>query len=152
MLTRSFMARATAMMGRLSPPTSAIVVSAGIAVLAFQVRISSQSALVARDPGVRGGAPAAGQPIAGLKPQEIEYFNAGKDEFEEAEEISEGIGPRMNLDSCGGCHSQPALGGSSPALNPQFAFSVPGSRREDGSALPRPSVFIRGVRQRLSVK
>jgi CxxC motif-containing protein (DUF1111 family) len=117
------MARATAMLGRLSPPTSAIVVSAGIAVLAFQVRISSQSALVARDPGVRGGAPAAGQPIAGLKPQEFEYFNAGKDEFEEAEEISEGIGPRMNLDSCGGCHSQPALGGSSPALNPQFAFA-----------------------------
>src|SRR5262245_9514180 len=29
--------------------------------------------------------------------------------------------PRMNLDSCAGCHSQPAVSGSSPAINPQFA-------------------------------
>ena len=55
--------------------------------------------------------------------RELEYFNAGKVEFEEAEEIDEGIGPRMNLDSCGGCHLQPALGGSSPPVNPQFAFA-----------------------------
>jgi CxxC motif-containing protein (DUF1111 family) len=30
----------------------------------------------------------------------------------------------MNLDSCGGCHSQPAVGGSSPAVNPQIAFAT----------------------------
>ena len=30
-----------------------------------------------------------------------------------------GLGPRFNLDSCGGCHTQPAVGGSSPAINPQ---------------------------------
>ena len=29
----------------------------------------------------------------------------------------------MNLDSCAGCHSQPATGGSSPAVNPQIAFA-----------------------------
>ncbi len=29
----------------------------------------------------------------------------------------------MNLDSCAGCHSQPAVGGSSPPLNPQVAFA-----------------------------
>ena len=29
----------------------------------------------------------------------------------------------MNLDSCGGCHAQPAIGGSSPAVNPQVAFA-----------------------------
>jgi hypothetical protein len=29
----------------------------------------------------------------------------------------------MNLDSCGGCHSQPATGGSSPSVNPQVAFA-----------------------------
>ncbi|HLK20503.1 MAG TPA: di-heme oxidoredictase family protein, partial [Bryobacteraceae bacterium] len=27
----------------------------------------------------------------------------------------------FNLDSCGGCHAQPAVGGSSPAINPQVA-------------------------------
>jgi CxxC motif-containing protein (DUF1111 family) len=111
------------MMGRFSPPTSAIVIGTGIALLVFQGKISSQSAVVAHDPGVRGGAAGAGAPMAKLTPQELEYFNAGKEEFEEAEEISDGIGPRMNLDSCGGCHLQPALGGSSPALNPQFAFA-----------------------------
>jgi CxxC motif-containing protein (DUF1111 family) len=29
----------------------------------------------------------------------------------------------MNLDSCKGCHLHPAVGGSSPALNPQVAFT-----------------------------
>jgi hypothetical protein len=29
----------------------------------------------------------------------------------------------MNLDSCSGCHSQPATGGTSPAVNPQVAFA-----------------------------
>jgi CxxC motif-containing protein (DUF1111 family) len=30
----------------------------------------------------------------------------------------------MNLNSCGGCHFQPAIGGTSPAVNPQFAFAT----------------------------
>src|SRR5207244_1844925 len=51
------------------------------------------------------------------------YFFAGQEEFEEAEDIAEGMGPRMNLDSCGSCHLQPALGGTSPAVNPQVAFA-----------------------------
>jgi CxxC motif-containing protein (DUF1111 family) len=97
---------------------------AAIALFTFQVRISSQSpSFVAKDPGVRGGAAAAGAALDGLSPQEMEYFDAGKAEFEESESIDEGMGPRMNLDSCGGCHSQPALGGSSPAINPQIAFA-----------------------------
>ena len=29
----------------------------------------------------------------------------------------------MNLDSCAGCHSQPDIGGSSPAVNPQMEFA-----------------------------
>jgi CxxC motif-containing protein (DUF1111 family) len=44
-------------------------------------------------------------------------------EFSAAETVSEGLGPRMNLDSCAGCHLQPAAGGSSPATNPQFVFA-----------------------------
>jgi CxxC motif-containing protein (DUF1111 family) len=77
----------------------------------------------AHDPGVRGGDAGAGNPIAGLTAQEYEYFLAGKGEFEETEEVSEGLGPRFNLDSCGGCHSQPATGGTSPAVNPQVAVA-----------------------------
>jgi CxxC motif-containing protein (DUF1111 family) len=104
-------------------PTSAILAVAGVSLLAFQVKISSQ-AVVARDPGVRAGAAGAGGPIAGLTAQQLEYFNAGKEEFDEAEEITDGIGPRMNLDSCVGCHAQPFSGGTSPAVNPQVAFAT----------------------------
>jgi CxxC motif-containing protein (DUF1111 family) len=58
-----------------------------------------------------------------LTPPQLTAFNAGKEDFEEAEEVDEGLGPTMNLDSCGGCHSQPAIGGTSPAVNPQVAFA-----------------------------
>ncbi len=35
-----------------------------------------------------------------------------------------GLGPRFNLNSCAGCHAQPATGGSSPAVNPQIAVGT----------------------------
>ena len=77
----------------------------------------------ARDPGVRSGPAGAGAPLTGLTAKEIDFFNAGKVDFSEVEEIDEGLGPTMNLDGCGGCHSQPAIGGTSPAVNPQIAFA-----------------------------
>ena len=77
----------------------------------------------AADPGVRGDPAGAGGPIAGLSANELAFFNLGKEDFEEVEDVPDGIGPRMNLDSCGGCHSQPATGGSSPFVNPQVAFA-----------------------------
>ena len=73
----------------------------------------------ARDPGVRGGA-AAGGPIAGLTTDEREMFDVGQLDFSEEEEVDEGIGPRFNFVSCAGCHAQPAIGGTSPAVNPLF--------------------------------
>jgi CxxC motif-containing protein (DUF1111 family) len=84
----------------------------------------------ARDPGVRNPAgPAdAGGPLAGLSDGERAFFAAGLEEFVEAEEIDEGLGPTLNLDSCGGCHAQPAVGGSSPKVNPQAAFAGANNR------------------------
>jgi CxxC motif-containing protein (DUF1111 family) len=108
---------------KLSAPLSAILVVAATGAITFQTKISSQSLAAARDPGVRGGTAGAGVPLPGLTAQETEYFNAGKVDFDEAEEPDEGMGPRMNLDSCSGCHSQPSIGGTSPAINPQFAFA-----------------------------
>src|SRR5262249_55818802 len=35
----------------------------------------------------------------------------------------EGLGPRFNLNSCVGCHAQPAAGGSSPSVNPQVSVA-----------------------------
>ena len=78
----------------------------------------------AKDPGPRNGLPSAGAPLAGLSKPYLDAFTVGKADFEEAELPDEGLGPTMNLDSCGGCHSQPAMGGSSPAVNPQFAFAT----------------------------
>ena len=77
-----------------------------------------------RDPGVRTGAAGAGAPIAGLTDTELAFFNAGKEEFSQGEDVEDGLGPTMNLDGCGGCHLQPAVGGTSPAVNPQVAFAT----------------------------
>lgn len=75
------------------------------------------------DPGVRPGAAGAGDPLPGLPGPLQNLFDAGKDAFEKSEKVVEdGLGPRMNLDSCKGCHAQPAVGGSSGELNPQFVF------------------------------
>ncbi len=73
----------------------------------------------ASDPGSRGGPPGAGGPLSGLAASESDLFNAGKDQFLEVEGVGQGLGPRFNLDSCAGCHAQPAVGGTSPAKNPQ---------------------------------
>jgi CxxC motif-containing protein (DUF1111 family) len=76
------------------------------------------------DPGVRGGAAAAGGPIAGISANNQTFFDVSSDIFAETEVLADGLGPRFNLDSCGGCHSQPALGGSSPSVNPQVAVAT----------------------------
>lgn len=76
-----------------------------------------------RDPGVRSGAAGAGGHLPGLTADEILYFENGKEDFAEAEGIADGLGPRFNLDGCGGCHAQPATGGTSPAINPQVAIA-----------------------------
>jgi CxxC motif-containing protein (DUF1111 family) len=63
-----------------------------------------------------------GGAIAGLTAGEHDFFtNVGSPVFAEVEAVADGLGPRFNLDSCGGCHAHPALGGSSPAVNPQVA-------------------------------
>ena len=89
----------------------------------FQVETASSLDPVASDPGVRVGTPDAGDPIAGLSPGELAFFERGKTEFEEADGTNEGLGPTMNLDACSGCHAQPATGGTSPSANPQVAFA-----------------------------
>src|SRR5262245_7363907 len=88
----------------------------------------------ARDPGVRGGVAGAGAPLAGLTKTELLFFNASKDEFEEDEGTADGLGPTMNLDSCAGCHLQPAVGGTSPPVNPQVKFA-----NENGATNTVPS-------------
>ncbi|HEY6511521.1 MAG TPA: di-heme oxidoredictase family protein [Burkholderiaceae bacterium] len=76
----------------------------------------------ARDPGPRDTVGDAGAPLEGLNSAQAYAFQVGKEDFEEAEEPDEGLGPTFNLDGCGGCHSQPAIGGTSPKVNPQVVM------------------------------
>src|SRR5262252_9154307 len=64
--------------------------------------VTSQSSFTAQDPGVRGGDASAGGPIAGLSRSQLAFFNAGHDAFATVEQVADGLGPRMNLDACGG--------------------------------------------------
>jgi CxxC motif-containing protein (DUF1111 family) len=86
-------------------------------------------AMAQSDPGVRGGGAAAGGPLAGITTNNHLFFDASATIFAESETLADGLGPRFNLDSCGGCHIQPALGGSSPAVNPQVAIATASGAR-----------------------
>jgi CxxC motif-containing protein (DUF1111 family) len=49
---------------------------------------------------------------------------SGLAKFVEVEGVEEGLGPRFNSNSCVSCHSQPAVGGSSPAENPAIEVAA----------------------------
>ena len=74
------------------------------------------------DPGVRGGAAGAGGPLQGLTADETAFFLDGQTRFAEIEVVkngsNNGLGPRFNSNQCFSCHSQPSIGGTSPAKNP----------------------------------
>jgi CxxC motif-containing protein (DUF1111 family) len=100
---------------------------------AFAVGILMISAASAQtDPGVRGGAingqaaatatnPVPLASVTANTPQGVlEFFDDGLDRFQEVDAVADnGLGPRFNFNSCSGCHSQPTIGGSSPANNPE---------------------------------
>jgi CxxC motif-containing protein (DUF1111 family) len=96
--------------------------------------VSSAGAQV--DPGVRGGAingqPGATRtnplPLASVTANNpagvLGFFTDGLGRFQNQEVVANGddngLGPRFNFNQCSGCHSQPSIGGSGPASNPQF--------------------------------
>jgi len=106
--------------------------------LAASPQLSAQGAK-AVDPGVRGDKIDAGAPLPGLSAGQSATFAAGMATFIAARSIGgnlpmqpqEGLGPRYNSNSCGSCHSQPAIGGTSPSAshfpkigsNPQVAVA-----------------------------
>ncbi|HUD63588.1 MAG TPA: di-heme oxidoredictase family protein [Candidatus Sulfotelmatobacter sp.] len=82
----------------------------------------SQAKSAPLDPGVRGGAAGAGGPLQGLTADETAFFLDGQARFAETEVVANGsnngLGPRFNSNQCFSCHSQPNMGGTSPAKNP----------------------------------
>lgn len=101
----------------------------------------------ARDPGVRPGAAGGGKALAGLSKAEYEVFSAGLVDFSETEDVKDGLGPTMNLDGCAGCHLAPAVGGSSPKLNPQVAFAGKEGARNKLPPFIRADGPVREVRR-----
>jgi len=100
-----------------------LVVTSVVGFFFFHSQIATSVDFFARDPGVRGGGPDAGGPLPGLTANQLAFFNQGLEDFNEVEDVPDGLGPTMNLDACGGCHAQPASGGTSPKVNPQVAFA-----------------------------
>jgi len=69
--------------------------------------------------------------LPGLGTAASQLFFAGQDAIQEIDSVQGtiadtgfGLGPRFNMDSCGGCHSHPAPGGASPPVNPQVVVAT----------------------------
>lgn len=105
----------------------ALVVMGGIAVLSFctALFVQAQNGSTAYDPGVRAGSVGAGQPLSTLSPAQLQFFQDGLNRFTQVDSVSgtiageagSGLGPGFNSNSCGGCHAQPAAGGTSPSAS-----------------------------------
>jgi CxxC motif-containing protein (DUF1111 family) len=115
-----------------------------LAVLLLAVPAFSQT-----DPGPRGGAPDAGGPLASVAADNpitiLAFFNNAKSRFLEVDSVSgtivgedgKGLGPRYNSRSCARCHAQPAVGGTSPSVNPLIADAT-----ADGAINTVPSFIV----------
>ncbi len=86
----------------------------------------------AKDPGVRAAAAGAGTPLSTLSADQLAFFEDGLTRFNAIDSVSgtiagesdAGLGPTFNSNSCGSCHAQPAIGGTSPSTNPQIAAAT----------------------------
>jgi CxxC motif-containing protein (DUF1111 family) len=86
----------------------------------------------ATDPGVREGGVVVGGPLSTLTGAQLQFFQDGQTRFNTVDSVTganPGLGPGYNSNSCGSCHAQPSIGGSSPSSsqypnigpNPQIA-------------------------------
>src|SRR5882762_7471683 len=125
--------------------TNIKLVIAGVLLVAAAAGAAAAQQFVARDPGVRGGPAGAGAPLDGLTASQQAFFDAGATEFQDTDGLAEGLGPRFNLDSCGGCHIQPAMGGTSPATNPQFAVATAFGARNTVPSLRAPNAVATAI-------
>ena len=102
--------------------------------LAFLLAVSFATVTLGQrsvqDPGIRGGTVDSGQPLASLSqtPGGPDFFANGLLRFQEIETVQggpdNGLGPRFNSNQCSSCHSQPAIGGTSPSTT-AFPFVGP---------------------------
>jgi CxxC motif-containing protein (DUF1111 family) len=105
-----------------------------VVALAFLLAVSFATVTLGQhspqDPGVRGGTVNSGQPLPSISqtPGAPDFFANGLLRFQEIESVqggtNNGLGPRFNSNQCSSCHSQPAIGGTSPSAT-VFPFVGP---------------------------
>ena len=124
---------------RTQPQWAALVVVVVAVVAAFAVAAAQNAPTSAQGPvdsGVRTGAPSAGGPLPKLTSDEAAFFQDGSGRFGEVEVVAgganNGLGPRFNSNQCRSCHSQPAMGGTSPTQNPLPAVAALSGRTGSG--------------------
>jgi CxxC motif-containing protein (DUF1111 family) len=110
---------------RVVEKSKAVPIRKPVIALAFLLAVSFATVTLGQhspqDPGVRGGTINAGQPLSSLSqtPGATDFFANGLLRFEQVESVqggaNNGLGPRFNSNQCASCHSQPAIGGSSPS-------------------------------------
>ena len=61
-----------------------------------------------------------GDPLPGLTADQLSFFAAGLDEFQNVEAADSGLGPIFNNVSCVACHSSAAIGGAGPISVTRF--------------------------------
>ncbi len=109
--------------------------SAGLAFLVatgLPANVGAASGPTAKDPGVRRASNGAGTPLSTLSAEQLAYFQDGLSRFNALDSVrgtipgepDSGLGPTYNSNSCGSCHAQPAIGGTSPSTNPQIAAAT----------------------------
>jgi CxxC motif-containing protein (DUF1111 family) len=102
-----------------------------VAGLALSVIVNSGTVAAQHDPGPRVGDAGAGGPLPGLSQDLQSFFDEARVDFMELDSVSgtisgeegAGLGPTFNGTGCAQCHAQPAVGGSSPMINPQVALA-----------------------------
>lgn len=113
---------------------SCCLVAAAVLLCANINIVRAQNTPLAVDPGPRPGpqpTTGAGHPIPGLPADQVTFWVDGLILFGDTVSVKgslsgeplAGLGPAFNGNSCLLCHSQPAIGGSSPSQNPQIGIA-----------------------------
>ncbi len=142
-LFRRYLSRTTIL---LAASAIAAIMAGPSASDAAQSAAASGAGVRPTDPGPREGAPRVGGPLPGLGQSEIAFFNAALAQFVTVDSVTgslpgetgSGLGPRFNANVCSACHAFPAVGGSSPKINPQVALAT-----LDGARNTIPSFITR---------
>ena len=122
--------------------------------LTFPTLLVIAAPATSQDPGPRGGPAGAGGPLPNLTPGQLAAFTDGADDFNASHSVdgsvpgadATGLGPTFNLENCGGCHSAPSVGGTSPALNPQIASATAVGANNDVPSFLSPNGPVREAR------